>query len=439
MEPRDLIAAISTAAGIGAVGIVRVTGQGVPALFEPLLGRRALSPRLATLCNFLGAGGAPIDRGLALYFSAPRSYTGQDVLELHGHGGSAVLELLMARCIELGARPAQPGEFTYRAYMNGRVDLAQAEAVADLIEAKSEAAARSAVRALSGEFSAKVNGLVDAVTRLRVLVEAHLDFPEEDVEFVSSRRAEEPLSDIASALEALRQGARSSQLLRGARVVLVGAPNVGKSSLLNRLAQDEIAIVTAVPGTTRDVVRATLHLHGVEVELLDTAGLRASQDPIEQIGMQRSRAMVSQSHLVLIVDDCSGSDISFPELGDIARDTPSIRLKNKSDLLPNVPVDTTDQIFVSARTGYGIEALRARIAEILGLAHLEEGASLARHRHVKALDEASVHLRCAAQAHDLVLLAEELRLVQSALGQITGQVSSEDLLGQIFSTFCIGK
>jgi len=439
MEQRDLIAAISTAAGIGAVGIVRVTGQGVPGLFEPLLGRKSLSPRVATLCSFLGAGKAPIDQGLALYFPAPRSYTGQDVLELHGHGGPAVLELLMARCTELGARVAQPGEFTYRAFMNGRMDLAQAEAVADLIEAKSEAAARSAVRALSGEFSAKVNALVDAITRLRVLVEAHLDFPEEDVEFVSSRRAEKPLNDIASALDTLREGARNSQLLRGARVVLVGAPNVGKSSLLNRLAQDEIAIVTALPGTTRDVVRATLHLHGVAIELLDTAGLRDSQDPIEQIGMQRSRAMVSQAHLVLIVEDCADSNLPCLDLDEIGRETPCVRLMNKADLLPNVPADTPSQVFVSARTGYGIETLRARIAETLGLGHLEEGASLARHRHVQALDQASAHLQGAAQADDLVLLAEELRLVQSALSEITGKVSSDDLLGQIFSTFCIGK
>ena len=439
MEQRDLIAAIATAPGIGAVGIVRVTGQGVPALFEPLLGRSSLSPRVATLCSFLDADRAPIDRGLAIYFPAPRSYTGQDVLELQGHGGPAVLELLMARCTELGARPAQPGEFTYRAYMNGRIDLAQAEAVADLIEAKSRAAARSAVRALSGEFSAKVNALVEAVTRLRVLVEAHLDFPEEDVELFSSRRAKKPLSDIRRALDALSDSARGSQLLRGARVVLVGAPNVGKSSLLNKLAQEDIAIVTPLPGTTRDVVRATIHLHGVAVELLDTAGLRASRDPIEQIGMQRSRAMVSQAHLVLIVEDCSNPESSALDLEEIEPGTPRIRVMNKVDLLPHVPPDSASQMFVSARTGYGMDAVRTRIVQTLGLAHLEEGTFLARQRHVQALDQASVHVDAATQADDLVLLAEELRLAQSALGQITGQVSTEDLLGEIFSTFCIGK
>lgn len=438
MEQRDLIAAIATGAGTGAVGMVRLSGPGIPALFRPLLGRKSLQPRVATLCRFLGAAGELLDQGLALYFPAPGSYTGQDVLELQGHGGRAVLESVLARCLGLGARPAQPGEFTYRAYVNGRMDLAQAEAVADLIEAKTAAAARSAVRALSGEFSRRVEAIAAELLRLRVLVEASLDFPEEDVDVVSSSRMQDSLRGVASSLEALSLAAQRGQLLRGARVVLAGPPNVGKSSLLNRLAGDDVAIVTPSPGTTRDVVRATIDLQGIPVELLDTAGLRHSDDPAERIGIQRTHASVAQAHLVLAVEDCTGRAAGLDPL--VMKNVPHLRVLNKADLVESAP-DVVPQggIRVSARTGEGIDALRTAISRALGLDHLEEGSYLARERHMRQIVQARERIETAGHTTDPALFAEELRLAHAALGEITGQVSTDDLLGQIFSTFCIGK
>lgn len=438
MEQRDLIAAIATGAGTGAVGMVRLSGPGMPALFRPLLGRESLQPRLATLCRFLGPAGELLDQGLALYFPAPGSYTGQDVLELQGHGGRAVLESVLARCLELGARPAQPGEFTYRAYVNGRMDLAQAEAVADLIEAKTAAAARSAVRALSGEFSRQVEAIAAELLRLRVLVEAGLDFPEEDVDLMSSRQVQEALRGIVSSLEALNLAARRGQLLRGARVVLAGPPNVGKSSLLNRLAGDEVAIVTPSPGTTRDIVRATIELQGIPVELLDTAGLRQSDDPVERIGIQRTHASVAQAHLVLAVEDCTsrGAGLDLRSMENV----PHLKVLNKADLLEAVAdAVPREGIRVSAKTGEGIDALRRAISRALGLDHLEEGSYLARERHIRQIVRARQCMEAAGLAADPVLLAEELRLAHAALGEITGQASPDDLLGQIFSKFCIGK
>lgn len=438
MEQRDVIAAIATAAGTGAVGIIRLSGTALLPRFAPLLGRPSLNPRVATLCTFRGAENEALDTGLALYFPAPASYTGEDVLELQGHGGSAVLELLLMRCLELGARLAQPGEFTYRAYLNDRLDLAQAEAVADLIEAKSAAAARSAVRALAGEFSERVNALVADLTDLRVLVEGYLDFPEEDVDFFSADRGAQRLAGIEQALEALGRSARQGQLLRGANVVLAGPPNAGKSSLLNRLAGDELAIVTPMPGTTRDIVRATIQLNGVAVDLLDTAGLRESDDPVEQLGVQRTRAAAQQAHLVLLIEDCTEASGNW--ISPFSTDVPTLLVRNKADLLGEPPEDDDLRVHVSAKTGLGMDRLRASIAGRLGLADLEEGAFLARARHLEAFERASRHISAARLAHrDLVLFAEELRLAQAALGEITGELSSDDLLGHIFSRFCIGK
>ncbi len=437
MEPRDLIAAIATGAGTGAVGIVRLSGPGLPDMFGPLLGRTTLSPRVATRCRFLGSLGETLDDGLALYFPGPHSYTGQDLLELQGHGGHAVLEGVIARCFELGARPAQPGEFTYRAYLNGRMDLAQAEAVADLIEAKSSAAARSAVRALSGEFSRHVNTIAANLTKIRVLAEAFLDFPEEELEGLSSERVLTPLKVVALELMALKHVAKRSQLLRGARVVLAGPPNVGKSSLLNRLAGDDVAIVTSTPGTTRDVVRATVQLHGISVEFLDTAGLRESDDPIERLGMQRTRASADSADLILLVLD---STDATTEVAQLRADVPSIRVLNKVDLPTNPLIaSSVDGVRVSAKTGEGIDALRTAISTALGLSELEEGMFLARVRHIEKIEQALHHLEAATNAPGLELVAEELRLAHSALGEVTGHVTSDDLLGRIFSQFCIGK
>lgn len=438
MEQRDLIAAVATGTAAGAVGIVRLSGAGLHRLFAPLLGRPRLQPRVATLCSFLGASGEMLDQGLALFFPGPASYTGQDVLELQGHGGQAVLEALLERCLELGARPAKPGEFTYRAFLNGRMDLAQAEAVADLIDAKSKAAARSAVLALSGTFSTEVHAIMAGVSHLRVLAEAHLDFPEEDVDAFPAAASHDALERITQQMTALKRSAQRSQLLRGARVVLAGPPNVGKSSLLNRLAGEEVAIVTSSPGTTRDIVRASIQLHGIAVELLDTAGLHDSKDPIERIGMKRTLSSVEKADLVLSVEDCTqGADTA---LMSAPMQIPVLRVMNKIDLLPDGSLSMQDDVLpVSAVTGTGIERLKDLIAETLGLEELEEGTFLARARHVQQLDLALHHTAAAREALDLVLAAEELRLAQRALGEIVGQVTTEDLLGQIFSQFCIGK
>jgi len=438
MEQRDLIAAIATGTAAGAVGIVRLSGAGLSGLFEPLLGRSRLQPRLATLCRILDGNKAILDQGLALYFPAPASYTGEDVLELHGHGGRAVLESLLARCLELGARPATPGEFTYRAFLNGRMDLAQAEAVADLIDATSEAAARSAVLALSGAFSNEVHSIMADVSHLRVLAEAHLDFPDEDVDAFPLEASHGALDGIVEKLTALKRIAQRSQLLRGARVVIAGAPNVGKSSLLNRLAGDEVAIVTPIPGTTRDIVRASIRLHGIAVELLDTAGLHDSTDPIERIGMQRTLSSVEKADLVVAVEACSQAPAPRFTMSELR--IPVLRVLNKIDLVREGDLTVPEDVLgVSAVTGKGIELLKDRIAEALGLETLEEGTFLARVRHIRQLDLAQHHAVAAREAPDLVLAAEELRLAQRALGEIVGQVTTEDLLGQIFSQFCIGK
>ena len=452
------IVAIATAPGRGAVGIVRVSGQGLEPLVQALLGRR-LTPREATYLPFADAKGQPIDQGLALWFPAPNSYTGEDVLELQAHGGNVVLQLLLARCMEVGVdwemRLAQPGEFTLRAFLNGKLDLAQAEAVADLIDASTETAARSAGRSLSGAFSRAVDALCDAVVQLRMLVEATLDFPEEEIDFLRKADARGQLSNLQQTLAGVMQRAGQGALLReGIKVVIAGQPNAGKSSLLNALAGAELAIVTPVAGTTRDVVQQTIQIEGVPLHVLDTAGLRESEDEVERIGIARAWAHIADADAVLLLHDLTrmqtpeyateDAAIAATMAEKLPASVPVIHLWNKRDAAPCAAVPDGG-IALSARTGEGLDALRARLLQVVGWqAGAGDGLFIARERHLQALARAAGHLQ-AAGAHlegpapMLDLLAEELRLAQNALAEITGEFTADDLLGVIFARFCIGK
>jgi tRNA modification GTPase len=447
MEKTDVIAALATAPGRAAIGVIRLSGPDLRRLFPALLGRDSVVPRHATLTRFLDAAGAPIDAGLALYFPAPRSYSGEDMLELHAHGGPEVLKLVLGRCLELGARPAEPGEFTRRAFLNDRLDLLQAEAVADLIEASSSAAARSALRSLSGQFSQRIHALVDMLIELRTLVEACIDFPEEGLDLLSERGGSERLNALRAELECVCRAARSGSLLReGAHVVLFGRPNVGKSSLLNRFAGEEVAIVTDVPGTTRDALRELIHLEGVPIHIVDTAGLRSTADKVETIGISRTwRALGNADLGLLVIDATAGeSDEDRRFLEQLAPEIPRIVVFNKIDLTGDAPgvrrAESRTEVRVSAQTGEGLDLLQEEILRRIGWQPQEEGVFLARTRHLHCLREAAEHLAvAAAQSGQLELFAEELRLAQAALNQITGAFTSEDLLGEIFSRFCIGK
>ncbi|HWP11811.1 MAG TPA: tRNA uridine-5-carboxymethylaminomethyl(34) synthesis GTPase MnmE [Ramlibacter sp.] len=465
------IAAIATAPGRGAVGIVRVSGSSLAALIDAVCGR-ALRPREATYLPFLGADGSTIDQGLAIHFPAPHSYTGEDVLELQAHGGPVVLQLLLARCLEAGAeiepasgkprleglRVAEPGEFTQRAFLNDKIDLAQAEAIADLIDASTEAAARSASRSLSGEFSREIHALRDALVHLRMLVEATLDFPDEEIDFLRQADAQGQLEGLRRTLERVLQRARQGALLReGIKVVIAGQPNAGKSSLLNALAGAELAIVTAVPGTTRDVVSGAIQIEGVPLHVIDTAGLRDSQDHVEKIGIERAWGQIENADAVLFLHDLTRVQDGDYAAGDraIARGladklpaaVPVIQVWNKLDAAPaaGVPAGPSGaSVRLSAKTGAGLDALRRELLRVAGWQAAPEGVFIARERHVLALRRVEAHLReaaghLAAQAQALDLLAEELRLAQNALNEITGEFGSDDLLGVIFSSFCIGK
>ena len=446
------IAAIATAPGRGAVGIVRVSGPALGALVQAVCGR-ALAPRSATLLPFVDAAGAAIDTGLALYFQAPHSYTGEDVLELQAHGGPVLLQMLLARCLEagqdLGVRLAEPGEFTQRAFLNGKLDLAQAEAVADLIDASTEAAARSAGSSLSGEFSRRVQALRERIVRLRMLVEATLDFPEEEIDFLQQAGARQQLDGIATALDELLDSAQQGALLReGMRVVLAGQPNVGKSSLLNALAGAELAIVTPIPGTTRDRVSQTITIEGVPLHVIDTAGLRgATDDEVERIGIARSWDAIAEADAVLFLHDLSrrGQPDYDAAEARIAAQLPAgarvLQVYTKRDLVHAVPADG---IGLSTRSGEGLQALRQALLQQVGWHAVPEGLFIARARHVQALQRTREHLQraqalAAEEALALELLAEELRLAHDALGEITGAFTADDLLGEIFSRFCIGK
>jgi len=439
----DPIAAIATAQGRGGVGVVRVSGKGIAAIAVAVLGKLP-TPRYATYGDFLDENGEVIDQGIALYFSGPHSYTGEDVLELQGHGGIAVMQLLLQRCLSLGARLAEPGEFTRRAFLNDKLDLAQAESVADLISATTTEAARSAVRSLHGDFSAAINALVDDLVRLRMLTEAMLDFPEEDIDVSDTTLRDKLLHNVRTKLQQTIATAKQGSLLReGAHVALVGRPNVGKSSLLNRLSGEEVALVSDVPGTTRDVIRQAIQIRGVPLHIMDTAGLRSSQDEVENMGMARTHQAVLKADLILLLLDadrgCSEEDqqifSSFPA------EIPHLKVFNKADLMKSVPGLLRDEgIYISAKTGEGIEEFRDQLLKLIGWNNQESGAFIARERHLIALNLAQSHLNSASLDVNLPeLFAEELRLSQHALNSITGRFTADDLLGEIFSRFCIGK
>ena len=466
----DPIVAVATASGRGAVGIIRLSGPELTGFIGVLCGR-ALRPRHATYLPFADAAGVPIDHGLAIHFPTPQSYTGEDVLELQAHGGPVVLQLLVARCLEAASQPdahtgqpclpglrlARPGEFTERAFLNDKLDLAQAEAVSDLIDASTEAAARSASRSLSGVFSDEVNALRERLVGLRMLVEATLDFPEEEVDFLEHADARGRLDTIAAQVDAVLARARQGALLReGINVVLAGQPNVGKSSLLNALAGVELAIVTPIPGTTRDKVTQTIQIDGVPVHVIDTAGLRDAQDEVERIGVARSWAEIDKADAVLFLHDLTrtGEPAYEAEEARIAVRLPAALLRterlvhvfNKADAAqpPAAEVRQANAVVLSARTGDGVEALRSKLLELAGWHAQPEGLFIARTRHVQALRRTGEHLvqaRAQAARADaaLDLLAEELRLAHDALGEITGVFTPDDLLGEIFSRFCIGK
>lgn len=448
------IAAIATAPGRGAVGIVRVSGKSVQSVIDAVCGR-ALKPREATYLAFRDKDGSAIDQGLAIHFPAPNSFTGEDVLELQAHGGPVVLQLLLARCLDAGAgialRVAEPGEFTQRAFLNGKLDLAQAEAIADLIDASTEAAARSATRSLAGEFSREIHALKEALINLRMLVEATLDFPEEEIDFLQKADAQGQLDRLQQNLARVLDRARQGALLReGLHVVIAGQPNAGKSSLLNALAGAELAIVTPIPGTTRDVVRQTIQIEGVPLHVVDTAGLREGADQVEQIGIERAWGQIEKADAVLFLHDLTrAADPSYRAAdAEIARalkdklggDVPVVDVWNKADVAPAASAG----LALSAKTGAGVDALRSELLAIAGWHAAPEGVFIARERHLHALRRVDAHLmeagaHLARQAQALDLLAEELRLAQNALSEITGEFSADDLLGVIFSRFCIGK
>ncbi|HZF79804.1 MAG TPA: tRNA uridine-5-carboxymethylaminomethyl(34) synthesis GTPase MnmE [Rubrivivax sp.] len=450
----DPIVAIASAPGRGAVGIVRASGRNLAPLVAAVCGR-VLAARQATLTSFIGSDGQALDRGLAIHFPAPNSYTGEDVLELQAHGGPVLLQLLLARCLEAqpGLRLAAPGEFTQRAFLNDKLDLAQAEAVADLIDASTEAAARSAARSLSGAFSAHIESLAEATVRLRMLVEATLDFPEEEIDFLEKAGARGQLTALLASVDGALGRARQGALLReGLRVVLAGQPNVGKSSLLNALAGAELAIVTAIPGTTRDKVSETIQIDGVPLHVIDTAGLReAGTDEVERIGIARSWQAIAEADVVIHLHDLSrlgDADYRAGERAISARlpaGVPVLHVFNKADLGATAANEPgPEALRLSALTGMGLPALRMMLLQQAGWQPATEGLAIARTRHVDALRRCRDHLlqaqqHAALQDGALDLLAEELRLAHRALGEITGQFSSEQLLGEIFSRFCIGK
>lgn len=442
MVRRDTIAAIATPPGRGGIGVVRLSGPEVGAIALAVLGRTP-PPRVASLADFKDADDTPIDTGIALYYQAPRSFTGEDMLELQGHGGPAVMQRLLERACALGARLAHPGEFTERAFRNDKLDLAQAEAVADLIDSASGRAARSAMRSLTGEFSRQVVAIDRQVLQLRVYLEAAIDFADEDIDFLGEEDVRRRVREVAAALEALRVRARQGQVLRdGLDVVIAGAPNAGKSSLLNRLLAENRAIVTDIPGTTRDLLSADIEIDGLPVRLTDTAGLRASGDRVEMIGVDRARQAVSNADVVLLVEDDT-----LPEPPTLGLELPAertVRVRNKVDLTGRAasnPGDEAGALHVSAKTGAGLEALRRRIVRVAGGVP-PEGVFLARKRHLDALAGAARHV-AAAERHvrdgygDLA--AEALRAAQDDLGGIVGKTDVDDLLGEIFKTFCVGK
>lgn len=449
----DSIAALATPPGRGGVGIIRVSGPSAKSLAEAILGYKP-KVRFAHYGSFLDEAGTSLDQGIALFFEGPNSFTGEDVLELQGHGGPVVMDMLLQRVLSLGARVANPGEFSERAFLNDKLDLTQAEAIADLIDATSASAARSALRSLQGRFSERINALVESLTSLRVFVEAAMDFPEEDVDFLTGGQVLSQLKSLINQLEAVLEEAQQGALLKeGMHIVLAGKPNAGKSSLLNALVGKESAIVTPIAGTTRDVVREYIHLDGLPLHILDTAGLRDQPDQVERIGIERALVEIGRCDLVLFVTDASGPAIdpldglSEAVVAKLRSHSNITYIRNKMDLTNNTTgIDITGEfteIRISAKTGAGIELLKAHLKALVGFDSTFEGGFLARRRHLHSLNKAleallqgQIQLQYEGAAE---LLAEDLKLAQNALGEITGAVSSDELLGKIFQSFCIGK
>ncbi len=446
MRLADTIAAIATAPGRAGIGVVRISGPAVRNIVMATLGR-TLQARVATLCDFLEAESRILDRGIAIFYPAPHSYTGEDVLELQGHGGLAVLQLVLRRCLDLGARLARPGEFTQRAFLNDKIDLAQAESVADLIDASSEAAARGAMRSLAGEFSGRVGQLNDALIELRTLVEATLDFADEEIDILERVGVVEKLGHLRQGVKTLLAEAVQGRILRdGVKVALIGQPNVGKSSLLNCLAREEVAIVTEIPGTTRDPLRHEMVIEGVPVHFVDTAGLRVATDAVEKIGIQRTWREIHQADLALLIVDATvgvaPADLEI--LSELPESLKKIIIFNKIDLLKQAPTEFQNmnrvEVRLSAKTGDGLDLLRTALLRSIGWQPTEEGTFSARERHLQALRDSEASLdRAVNGPSSLELVAEELRLAQQAFASITGEFCADDLLGEIFYRFCIGK
>jgi tRNA modification GTPase len=445
----DVIAAIATPPGRGGIGIVRVSGRDLTRIVDGVIGR-PLAPRVATSAAFRGAEGDVLDQGIALFFPSPASYTGENVLELQGHGGPAVLALVLNRCLDLGARVAEPGEFTKRAFLNDKIDLAQAEAVADLISATTSAGVRAATRSLVGEFSCEIRTLLDGLVELRVFIEATLDFPEEDVDFIRTADVSGKILRLQIALDRLLARSRQGRLLlEGLDVVLIGQPNVGKSSLLNQLVGEDRAIVTPVAGTTRDAIRSSVEVDGIPLHIIDTAGLRETSDTVEQVGIARAWAEIERADLALVITDARAPQHEG-NAAIVSRLHPSLArviVRNKIDLAGmearRSAVNGVPEIWLSAKTGSGVELLRRAILDIAGTEENTHDAFLARERHLRALAAAREHVALAA-AHlssvpALELCAEELRQAHDALAEITGAHTADDLLGAIFGRFCIGK
>lgn len=442
----DTIAAIATASGSGGIGVVRVSGPAVVQIATAILGQ-CPKPRYAAYLPFLDADGQTLDQGIAIYYSAPNSYTGEEVLELQAHGGPALLQILLTRCLSLGARQAAPGEFTRRAYLNEKMDLAQAEAVADVINAATSEAARSAMRSLSGEFSNRINVLLQRLIELRMFVEACLDFPEEEIDFISQGNVKKKIEDVQVDLQKIYNEAKQGNLLReGLTVVLVGQPNVGKSSLINQLAADDVAIVTSIAGTTRDTIKSAIQINGIPLHVVDTAGLRETEDEIEQFGIARTwRALESANIALLLVDAAHGiTEVEKSILARLPSDLPKIWVHNKIDLAKKSPfvehLDGEPHIHLSAKMGDGVDLLREALLKIVGWQSTSEGVFMARTRHLDAIKQVDQFLQAALAAiEQSEIVAENLRMAQDALSSVTGEFTPDDLLGEIFSKFCIGK
>ncbi|MWN06081.1 tRNA uridine-5-carboxymethylaminomethyl(34) synthesis GTPase MnmE [Gilliamella sp. Pas-s95] len=450
----DTIVAQATPPGRGGVGILRISGPKAQAVAQAVLGKLP-KPRYADYLPFLASDGTTLDEGIALFFPNPHSFTGEDVLELQGHGGPIILDLLLKRILEIpNVRIARPGEFSERAFLNDKLDLAQAEAIADLIDASSEQAAKSAISSLQGVFSKKIHALVESLIHLRIFTEAAIDFPEEEIDFLSDGKIETQLNEVITHLNEVRQEAKQGSLLReGMKVVIAGRPNAGKSSLLNALAGRDAAIVTDIAGTTRDVLHEHIHIDGMPLHIIDTAGLREASDEVERIGIERAWQEIEQADRVLFMVDSTTTNETNPEklwpefIERLPKQMPVTVIRNKADLtgeaLGYSEVNGYSLIQLSARTGEGIALLREHLKQAMGFTSSTEGGFLARRRHLQALEKATQHLNNGK--HQLItfhageLLAEELRLAQEALSEITGQFTSDDLLGRIFSSFCIGK